>query len=255
MIKILNTAQSLNRIIDRMNSSEKTYFTRFGDNDIMMMSGTNLYGKPLGKKKYGGNRTMWSEALQKELINSFTIEDPNYLRGVSCRWDNEFGMKDGLFASFNYNRKLQAKINQLTNENTFLIPVLFHYLITFKPNLFNMFVNRFLRPKRKLFIGNVPPNVAAKILGTIDHYVQTPQVQAYDFIDRWYPAVEKALKHKPEVIIPCCGQSSRVLQGRFWRQGVEAWSIDMGSMFDPLAGRMSRTCWKLKGKEIASRYE
>jgi len=251
---ILNTSKSLTLLVDAMIMSKTVYFTRFGDNDIMMMSGTDLYNKPLGSKAFGGNRTIWSEKLQKELISSFKIEDPLYLRGVSGGWDKEPGMSDGLFASFGYKQRLIGKISQHTASTTFLIPVLFHYLFTFKPKLFDNFVDKFIRPRTKLFIGSVKKETAEAVIGKIDYYVETPPNAAYDTIDQWWPKVEAALKKSPEVIIPCCGQASRVIQGRMWNKGVEAWSIDMGSIFDPIEGNNSRTCWRIVGATVKARY-
>lgn len=252
-MKILSTTESLIRIIDTISLYERVFFTRYGDNDIMMMSGTDLYGKKLGNKRYGGNRTLWTPELQKEMQESFTIKDPRFLKGVSASWDKEPGMRDGLFANFNYKGKLETKIAQFTDEQEFLIPILFHYLITFKPELFDLFINKYVRHHKILFIGSVKKETAEKVLGKVD-YVKTPAHGAYETIDKWWVNVLKALEKEPKVIIPCCGQASRIIQKRLWEMDLNVWSFDLGSMFDPIEDNNSRTCWRMMGARIKQRY-
>ncbi len=252
-MKVLSTNDSLIKLIDTINGQDRAFFTRYGDNDIMMMSGSDLYGKPLGSKRYGGNRTLWTPELQKEMQESFTIKDPQFLKGVSCSWENEPGMRDGLFANFNYKSKLEVKIAQFTDEQEFLIPILFHYLIVFKPELFDKFINRYVKPYKTLFIGAVKKATAEKVLGKVD-YVKTPAKGAYDTMDIWWKDVLKALEKEPKVIIPCCGQASRIVQKRLWKMNLKVWSFDLGSMFDPIEDNNSRTCWRMTGARIKQRY-
>lgn len=250
-MKILNTTQSLNRLIDRLNNSDRVFFTRYGDNDIMMMSGTDLYGKPLGKKAYGGNRTIWSPQLQKEIMDSFVIKDKNYLKGVSASWAKEPGMEHGCFAGFPYRKNLEQKVTQITDEQEFLIPILFHYLICFKPSIFDAFVDKYIRSKDVMFIGSSPLEHVEKIIGKVKYYVKTPQITAYHSIDKWWPNVEKDID-KVNMVIPTCGQCSRVVQNRLWGRDVS--SIDMGSLFDALSPKPTRTWIKKRGDLIRQRY-
>lgn len=253
MITVYNTPRSLTFIDRAMKGSDRVFFTRFGDNDIMQLTGTDLKNKPL-MKPMGGNRTTWSKQLQKEMLHSFLINDPDFLKGLSGSYRKEPGMRAGLFAPFPYNKALEVKVKSVTNEQRFLNPVLFHYLICFKPHIFERFVKDNIRGRKILFIGSVDSEVAERVLGKIDCFVRTPTTDAYTKINLWYPYLEKVLKEKPEVIIPTCGQATRVIQGRMWNAGVRAHSIDMGSLFDALAGNPTRTWIKMMGAEIQQRY-
>jgi len=255
MIKIYNTTQSLKMITDALDKHDKVFYTRYGDNDIMMLTGTDFYNKPLENRKYGGNKTQWSEALQKELYTAFAIKDPCYLKGVSYNWELEPGMREGLFASFNYKGALRDKLRTITKEDKFLIPVLFHYLIVFKPDIFQNFINKYIKPYKKLFIGCIDKDIVERVVGKIDYYVQTPEITAYNDINNWWPKVEEALQDKKlKVVLPNCGQSSRVIQGRLWSKDLKIRSLDLGSIFDPIAGKPTRTCWKMAGNLVKMRY-
>lgn len=252
-MKIYNTTESLKKIIDQMELHDRVFFTRYGDNDIMMMSGTDPYGQPLGKKRYGGNRTLWTPALQEELLYSFKINDPRYLKGVSGAWAKEAGMRKGVFESFGYKHRLEQMISMFTGEETFLIPILFHYLITFRIDLFEFFINKFIKGKKILFIGSVEPKYLKPIIGDVAYHVKTPQTGAYESIDKWWGGVEDVIDDV-DVVLPNCGQASRVIQGRLWKMKKNVHSIDLGSIFDPLAMRNSRTCWKLEGWRLRRHY-
>lgn len=254
-MKVLNTSASLNKIIDVIEEHDQCYYTRFGDNDVMMMSGTDLYGKPLGARGYGGNKTVWSEALQEELVECFRINNPSFLIGLSASWEKEPGMSKGLFAGFGYKEKLIEKATAIYDGDEYLIPILFHYLITFRPKVFDLFVKAYIRPQKKLYIGSTQQAAVEKVIGKVDYYVQTPGKNAYSRIDEWWPDVEERLKHV-KVVVPSCGQASRVVAKRIYytRHGQGKYVIDFGSLFDPVAGIDSRTCWRMVGDKIRRRY-
>lgn len=257
MIKTYNIIDSLNILTNTLDKHKKVFFSRFGDNDIVMMSGRKLNSEkiPIGKA-YGGNKTIWSIELQKELFESFQIKDERYLKGVSCIWEIEPGMRKGVFAPFKYNQVLDRKVSLMTNEKEFLIPILFHYLSLFNPGIFDSFINKYIKPYKKLFIGNIKKELVEKVIGPIDHYVRTPKITAYSTINEWWPKIEEVLDEDKDlkVIIPTCGQSSRVIQKRIWNKGGNYWSIDIGSMFDALDNQNTRTWLRLEGDKIRERY-
>ena len=176
---IHNSKQSLSILKQKLDSSKRVFFTRFGDNDLMMMSNQNAHGNPLGNRPYGGNQTVWSENLQKDLIKAFQIKSDNYLKGLSVTWDNEPGMRQGCFAPFGYNRRLESMASKYTDERTFLLPVLFHYLFCFKPDVFNQFVKDYIKGRKVMYIGSTSKRDAEKIIGPIHTYISTPPKGAY----------------------------------------------------------------------------
>ena len=258
MIKILNTTNSLKSITDILDRGENVYFSRYGDNDIMMMSGTRLDNSPLGSEQaFGGNKTIFSIELQRELIEAFQINNPNYLIGVSCTWEKEIGMDKGCFEPFPYKNQLEQKINLFTNKEEFLIPILFHYLICFKPQIFDLFVEKYIKTRNVLFVGSSDKEHVEKLIGHINHYVETPKTTAYNQIENIWSEILIVLKNNPGInmIIPTSGQCSRVLTKRLWNyKGLNISVIDMGSLFDGLSTTPTRTWIKLKGHLLRERY-
>ena len=250
---ILNTTDSLRQITNTLDSGFNVYFTRFGDNDVMQMSGTDLRNRTLAGKSLGGNRTKFSKALQQELLESFTINDDLYLIGLSGEYEKEPGMDKGLFEPFGYNKQLDIKVKMITKRTSFLNPVLFHYLYCFEYKKFQDFVTKYIKGYDILYIGSIEKEIAELELGSIKYYVRTPSKNCYEKIDKWYP---KALEYarKAQIIIPSCGQATRVIQKRFWNEDINATSIDMGSIFDAMAGLRTRTWIKLVGDGIKKRY-
>ncbi len=254
MIKIHDTTASLNAITTALDRGQ-CFYTRYGDNDIMQMSGKHLNGNALGDNPMGGNQTVFSPELQAEIKDSFLIRDSRFLKGVSCSWPREPGMRDGCFLPFPYNRKLQIMIDRLTDEKEFLSPILFHYLFCFRPDLFHNFVNNYLKPKNLLYIGSNIPEHVKPIIG-VTEYVFTPAKTAYAEIDEWWVPVENYVNRNPQcTVIPTVGQCSRVVAGRLWKMGFEGNCIDMGSLFDVFIDPPTRTWLKIMSPEIRKRYE
>ena len=186
---------------------------------------------------------------------SFKIMDEDYLKGASTRWDKEPGMVDGFHAPFKHSPILINALRGMSNERHFLLPVLFQYIIITRPKIFDNFVENYIKPYEKLFIGCVDPKKAEKIIGKIEHYVNVPSKNAYGSINSWYPQVQKIIDTKNiKVVIPNAGQATRVIQKRLWATGKDLWSFDMGSIFDAWETNLPRTWLRMKAHEIVKRY-
>lgn len=254
MLKAQTVEKSLALLTQRMQKSDRVFFTRFGDGDLFQITGTDSQNRPLGTRSIGGNRTVFSKELQADLKKAILIQDKDYLIALSVYWETEPGMIDGLFKSFPYKRELDKKARQFVTSDKILIPVLFHYLITFAPEVFDMFIETFIKGHNIVFVGSNKKSAVEKVLGKVHTYIKTPEQNAFSDIEKFYPKIEKAIKNGCDVVIPTCGQASRAINGRLWMSGARVHSIDMGSLFDAVQGKPSRTWIKLKGKEIYNRY-
>lgn len=254
-MRILSIDESLDILIKSL-SKEQVYFTRFGDNDIFQMSGTDYKDHTLKGRTIGGNRTVFSKSLQKEMKEAFQIKDDSYLIACAGRWETEPGMKDGIFKAFPYKDSLDKKVSKFTTQETFLNPILFHYLSLFRKEQFKTFLNLYVRPKVKLYVGSVEPYHVSKITGNVDFHVKTPDTGSYESINEWYPEVIKILENNHiELVIPSTGQASRILSKRLFKEGYILHSIDFGSVFDAVAGKDTRTWIKQMGRNIIKNYK
>ena len=248
--KVHETAKSLKALKRAMKSSDRVAYTRFGDNDVIMMQEDPV------QEIRGNNLTKWSEGLRDELRASINIKDPHYLVAVSLDYKVEKGMAEGLFAPFGYKDELIERLGEVlkTGETSFYNPVLFHYLACFKAQKLKNFIAEFIRPKKKMFIGNCDQANMELMFGPIDHYVETPAKNAYSKIDKWWP---KVLEHidSVDIVLPCAGQATRAIQGRIWKMGVKVHSIDMGSVVDAMDGQTTRTWLQTKGQEVRNFFD
>lgn len=252
MKKVLDTATSLEALSQRLVSSDRVFYTRFGDNDIIMAHDKNV-------GVLGNNQTRWSPELQQEMLESIAINDPDYLKAFSLDYPLEPGMMQGLFAPFEAQdyigkQELEEKLNAIAEPDELYNPVLFHYLAVFRTQAFRGFLDLYIRPRRKMFIGNCSKEQMEKMFGPIDFYVKTPAKNAYDSIDEWWPQVEKDID-KVDVVLPCAGQATRVVQKRLWHLGARVHSIDIGSVVDALDNQTTRTWIRLKGWVVKQAFD
>jgi hypothetical protein len=240
MITVKSTQDTYDSLLQLMSQKKRLFYSRFGDGDIYIMMGRDQ-----------SNQTV-SESLKMEMIESFSIEDPDFLKGIAVNHPNEKGMIVGLFARYPDNPEMVSFLhNQFpkTDNLCFENPVFLHYMSVFKPKQVNLFLEKVIRPKRKMFIGRIPKNKIETIVGPVDVYIETPAKNAYDTIDSWYPLIEKHIK-EVDLVIPAAGMSTRVINKRLWESNVEVQSFDIGSIVDIANDFESRKWIRLAGHRV-----
>jgi len=190
--------------------------------------------------------------LKYELEESILINDEDYLKGVAVNYEKEEGMYDGVFEPFSYNTQLS---NFLKNEigfddkTIFESYISFHYLSVFKPDYIVKFLDKYIRPKKKMFVGSIEKESIEKLIGNIDYYVKVPSSDAYYTINEWYPNILENIDDC-EVLIPAAGMATRVINKRLWNLNKEIHSIDLGSIVDAADNKKTRTWIKKEGDKI-----
>jgi hypothetical protein len=117
----------------------------------------------------------------------------------------------------------------------------------FKPEEMNLFLDRFIRPRKKMYIGSVPEDEVQKLYGKIHIYVQTPRRNAYSEMNAWWPNVLKDID-SVELVLPAAGMASRVISKRIWELNKEVQVLDLGSIVDAVSSMTPSRKWiKLKG--------
>ena len=239
-MKAKRTNETIDTLKQLMTSSKILYYNRFGDGDVFVMMGRNIR-----------NQT-FSPNLQKEMIESFKITHPNYLRGLAVNYEKEEFMIDGLFAPHSTNTEMVNWLNQNFDNlenSTFESAIALHYISIFKPAEMVNFLNEYIRPKRKMFVGSVPKEQMEKLVGKIDYYVNIPPQHAYNTIDEWYPKILENIDDV-ELLLPTCGMATRILNKRLWNLNKQIHSIDLGSIVDAVDSRQTRTWIRMKGNDI-----
>jgi hypothetical protein len=127
--------------------------------------------------------------------------------------------------------------------------IAFHYLSVFKQEKVIDFLNEFIRPKKKMFVGSIEKNAIEKLIGHVDYYVKIDGRNAYYSIDNWYNEVLENIDNC-DVLIPAAGMATRVLNKRLWNLNKNIHSIDIGSVVDAVDDKLTRTWIRKEGNKI-----
>ena len=235
-VNILDTQSTLEKIKERMNISRKVFFIRFGDNDVCHMKGKDPYGRIMnGEEGIGRNRTKFSRQLQADLSRSFNIYHRDYLIGLTGQWPKEKGMRPGVFGSKRYQTVLDY-VSEIANQQTYLNPIVFHYLFVFEPKILKEFFDNYLTGK-VLFVGSAD---GSKLFGDVDQ-VETQAKNAYEQKGKiWREVKKKIQNNKYDVVILACGQLGRAMAHHLWEMVESFHCIDIGSMVDVFDGKVTR---------------
>jgi hypothetical protein len=238
LLKSKSTTETFHTLFNLLDTHKKVYYSRFGDGDLFIMMGRNQANHD------------FSEELAAELRTSLLIEHPQFLKGLPVNFPKEKGMTKGLFEWFYFNDELAKFVIQ---KIPISFPVVFesswfpNYYSVFKPAEMSLFLDRFVRPKKKMFIGSVPLEDIQKLYGKIDCYIQLPRRNAYTTIETWWPEVLKNID-SVEVVLPAAGMATRVITKRLWEMNKEVHCLDFGSIVDAVSSFAPSRKWiKLKG--------
>jgi hypothetical protein len=263
-MKTRATGETFERLCNILDNNSKVYYSRFGDGDFNIMN---------GKRELMHE---WSPELQVELRESFAIDDPLYLKGAMVNYPLEEGMTWGVFAPATNNTEIENWL--LTNqkvdpETIFDSHIMFHYMSVFKQDLMIEFLDKYIRPKKKMLINSFSPDdhVHAPechrsfdhskstrvqeferlelLIGKIDHFVEVPFTDAYYKMDEWWPEIEENIDGV-ELCIPAAGMAGRVVQKRLWNLNKDLHSIDLGAVLDAVAQRSTRTWIDVVGDKV-----
>jgi hypothetical protein len=238
LLKAKSTTETYQTLCRLLETEKKVYYSRFGDGDLFIMMGRDQANHD------------YSEELADELRASLTIEHPQFLKGLPVNFPKERGMTKGLFEWFYFNDELAEFV---INNIPLKFPVVFesswfpNYYSVFKPVDMSHFLDRFIRPRKKMFIGSVPLEDIQRLYGKIDCYVQLPRKNAYSTINKWWPEILRNID-SVEVVLPAAGMATRIIAKRLWGLNKEVHCLDLGSIVDAVSYFAPSRKWiKLKG--------
>lgn len=224
----------------KLTTQKKLYYVRFGDGEIEIMKGVSYRNHQANKE------------IQKELCDSFNINDPDYLIGVSVNMDKDKRTSRGVCSQYPQNDKMisfLANKGFIKDGDVFESQTSFTYTTLFKWKYTYRFFEKHIRYKRKMFIGGTPRNISEKVYGPITHYIQTPLRNAYSDIDKWWPEIENNI-NDVELVIVSAGVSSNVIAKRLWYINAEVQLLDIGSIVDAISENKSRKWISLLGHRV-----
>ena len=239
-MKTRTTQEKNDHLCNLLDNNKKVYYGRFGDGDFYIMNGK------CEKMHY------WSQELADELFESFKVDDPLYVKGAMINYPLEPGMSHGLFAPMPTNKEMEGWLlnNQKVHPETiFHSHIMFHYISVFKQEMMIKFLDKYIRPKKKMFIGSVDKNKIENLVGKIDYYVHVPERDAYYTIDEWWPDILSNIDDV-DLCLPAAGMAGRVINKRLWNLNKEIHCIDLGSIIDAAVDSETRTWIRMQGHQI-----
>jgi len=242
-MKIIKTTASLAILKEKINTENKVFYIRFGDNDIFQMTGIGRKGRSIQGKSIGSNRTLYSSRLANDIKASFIIKDDNFMKAVTLDWDLEEGMTGRLFGR-KKPQVLYKYVRKLTDEEIFYHPVVFHYLFIFHRSLFEDFLDNYINTRKVLFVGRM--TYPGRMFKNYKQIKTKDENCYYDDRDR----VLKQIQHSQfDIIILACGQLGRAIAHELWNMDRNFHCIDLGSIVDYYDGRVTRG-WIRKIKKL-----
>ena len=235
---------TLNVLCEKLSTKSKVYFCRFGDGDLEVM---------LGRRQ---KNHAYSAELQKELIESISIIDEDYLRGGILEEPEFDGFRlTNLHNLHNHYEHFLRNLLPNYENGKYYSSVLTTYmaLVPEHQPIFVEFLNNFIRPKKKLFIGSVDKEIISTLIGNVDYYVNVPCPEAYYKIDEWWPKVLECVDDV-DLVIPSAGLAGRVAQKRLWNLGKDIHSIELGCIADAIAGLNTRS-WMSRTTENVNKLK
>ncbi len=238
-VKSYDMQDTLEKLCNLLDNRDKVYYPRFGDGDFNIMSNN---GRCIEHD--------YSEELQKELQSSFLIEEESYLKGTMVN-EPTFNGINLQPRNQNENEQILSFFKELYGGRniTTYSHVLFTYAAVHEQELMIEFLENFIRPKKKLFIGSVPKDDIEKLVGKVDYYVNIPVASleeqkvfkgAYYTMDKWWEDVMDCVDDV-DLVLPTAGMAGRVTCGRLWNLNKQVHCIELGSIVDAVISKESRS--------------
>lgn len=237
------------------------FYTRFGDGEIIFMSGKTLGGDPLEEgKPYFYTKEVFTKSLQKELIEAYRIKEDNFLQGLALDYPLEKGMSKDAFAPSVQVKRLKTMIRTIELDNgitpkTFYSPVCYHYIFAFKPKLWKEFIDSL---GKVLFIGGAEYKHVNKIIpGSNKNTFEIPMFGASAIVEEiWDDIINRTLPFALwDTVIPCCGFTSTIITKRLYEYGFKGNVLDIGSLFDIFLKPYTRGWLAKLGDQIKTQYD
>lgn len=214
---LISREDSIDIITKKLNNDIFT-FVRYGDGDYRMM-----YLDSVGKVIGGNNRFLVTKEFRKELIDSYNIEDKNWLIGSSI------GDTSKRSTSKNINTSRLPILHQ--RDKLLSVGCLMDSFIE-DIERFKLFAEQ-MRKTSTMFVCNYNHKNLEIAYGEIKVFVQVPKQNSYTEIDRIYKEVVKGLSKVDKVVLSS-GQTSRIIAKRLYEYSKEVTVIDVGSVSDML---------------------
>ena len=215
---LISRQDSIDILIEKLRNKEVFTFVRYGDGDYKMM-----YYESIGRVVGGNNRFLVTKEFRKELIDSYNIEDKNWLIGSSI------GDTSKRSTARNINEDKLPPLHQ--RDKLLAVGCLMDSFIE-DIEKFKLFAEQ-MRKTTTMFVCNYNHKNLESAYGEIKVFVKIPKQNSYTEIDRIYKEVLSGIS-KVDKIVLSAGQTSRIIAKRLYEHAKEITVVDVGSVSDML---------------------
>ena len=161
----------INKVVIKWNKNNNTHKITIHFN-IPIVKDERLWKEKYMFEIMKGKREMmhkYSPELAEELRESFGILDDNYIRGTMFNEPTYNGRELVHQSPDNFKDLFGFIQNNYKNFNDFTLysHVLLTYIFIHEQDIFLDFMNNFIRPKRKLFIGSIKKSSIQRLVGEV----------------------------------------------------------------------------------------
>ncbi len=238
-IRTKGIQESFDFLKEKMAKHKRLFFVRYGDGEFVTLM----------RKDH--RNYVYNAGLDAELESSFRIKDDEYLIACPINYPYDEFHASGIYKNFSWQDEMIhiMKEKNFSDDVIFENPCIFQCMAVFKPRELKAFLDEYVRPLKKMFIGSTEKEIAEKLYGKIDYYVKIPAKHAYETINEWWPKVEENA-NKVDLVIPSAGSTSNAIALRLWNKEVACKVIDFGSIVDAVEYKVSRTWIRLQGNKV-----
>jgi len=231
--RVQSTYETFQTLYNAITTARPFIYSRYGDGDFnVMVSG------------HDDSSQVASMPLAIELADLLIDESPNNLVGI-CMHEKEPGMEPGLLEGWD-NPIFVDWVNEYCVGREFYNAIALHYYCICKSLDMRHFLFQLRKVPNKIFVGSISRELVESVLGPLEHYIPTEDVDCYNNIEQWWPEVAAATS-KSGLVIGAAGLSTRAMNQRLLVAGFEGQSLDLGSTLDFLIGNENRTWITMAG--------
>ena len=241
-MKFNKSKETLDKVIEIIESKEKGAYLRFGDGDIVIANGGNSQDQK------------FSNQLASELKEALGINHKNVLKCIPLYCKKYGGFEEGMFPGNHLsNDEWADKMLEIAKRSwggpleDVYSHVALHFTASQNPKYAADFLKRLKSNcKSSIFVGN--KNTSDELLKTLFgddvQFVKTPTEESYNDINRIENEKAKLGITEYTSVITAMGDAGRALQKRIYKKYDNVFLFDFGSFLSVLADDVGGKNWR-----------
>jgi hypothetical protein len=226
----------MKKVSEVINSKIPGAYLRFGDGEINALNGI------------GAIEQIGDDKMAKEMDEAISLSGPGIIKSLMIH-SKKFGMVPGMKDGFHLSKDNWA-IDQLNLCYKYFIGDYIYshaalsYTLIYQREIALKFFKQLKSIGKIMFVGNekIDDNLLKKIFGNDCIHIKTIPRDAFKQIDNIEKELNNELKKRGNytIVAFAVGPSSKILQKRLFKNSLNIFTFDIGSVIDALSGAETR---------------